>query len=76
MHVMYLFMTVQNKSYIKENIYMCVKARASAEGCIWEKGKRVWWIHKLCQVKVCIYKCECYIRVHLHAYVIEGISIR
>ena len=23
-----------------------------------------------------IYKCECYIWVHLHAYVIEGISIR
>ena len=42
MHVMYLFMTVQNKSYIKENIYMCVKARASAEGCIWEKERGVW----------------------------------
>ena len=30
-----------NMSLYKSD-YVCVKAWASAEGCIWEKGKRVW----------------------------------
>ena len=75
MHVMYLFMTVQNKSYIKENIFICVKARASAGGCIWERGKtsmvstlvvsskgmylRVWMLF------TSVFTCICY-RIYIH----------
>ena len=50
--------------------FVCVKAWASAEGCIWEKENEDG------KYTSCMYKCECYIRVHLYAYVIEGISIR